>query len=96
MLDRLVQTHTAIAMSDFGFDDVLETVVEEALALTGADAAVVELPDGDDMVYRAVAGTARPFAGLRLAADGSASGYCLATARAARRSRHRDRRARRP
>ncbi len=80
MLDRLVQTHTALAMSDVGLDDVLETVVEEALALTAADAAVVELPDGDELVYRAVAGTAAPFVGLRLPAAGSASGYCLATA----------------
>jgi diguanylate cyclase (GGDEF)-like protein len=79
MLDRLVQTQSAIAMSDFGFDDVLHTVVEEALALTGADAAVVELPEGHDMVYRAVAGTAEPFYGLRLAQEGSASGHCLAT-----------------
>jgi len=79
MLDRLVQTHTALAMSDVGLDDVLETVVEEALALTAADAAVVELPDGDDLVYRAVAGAAVPFAGLRFAAAGSASGQCLAT-----------------
>ena len=55
MLDRLVQTHTAIAMSNFGLEDMLRTVVEEALDLTGADAAVVELPDGGDMVYRAIA-----------------------------------------
>ena len=78
MLDRLVQTHTAIAMSDFGFDDMLRTIVEEALALTGADAAVVELPEGPDMVYRAVAGTAVPFFGMRIPAKGSASGYCIA------------------
>jgi len=79
MLDRLVQTHTAIAMSDFGFEDLLQTVVEEALALTGADGAVVELPEGRDMVYRAVAGAAGPFSGRRLPQDGSASGHCLAT-----------------
>jgi diguanylate cyclase (GGDEF)-like protein len=77
MLDRLVQTQSAIAKSEFGFYGVLATVVEEALTLTGADAAVVELPDGDDLVYRAVAGVAQPFAGLRLPADGSASGYVV-------------------
>ena len=80
MLDRLVQTQSAIAMSDFGFEDVLRTVVDEALALTDADAAVVELPEGEDLVYRAVAGTAEPYIGLRIPADGSASGYCLANA----------------
>jgi diguanylate cyclase (GGDEF)-like protein len=79
MLDRLVQTHTAIAMSDFGLDEMLNTIVEEALALTGADAAVVELPEGADMVYRAVAGSAEPYRGFRLAQEGSASGHCLAT-----------------
>jgi diguanylate cyclase (GGDEF)-like protein len=79
LLDRLVQTHTALAMSDVGLEDVLETVVEEALALTAADAAVVELPDGDDLVYRAVAGSAVPFAGVRVPTLGSASGHCLAT-----------------
>jgi diguanylate cyclase (GGDEF)-like protein len=79
MLDRLVQTHTAIAMSDLGFEDVLETVVGEALTLTGADAAVVEIPDGDDLVYRAVAGTAVAFSGMRIPAAGSASGHCIAT-----------------
>ncbi|MGN6796800.1 MAG: GAF domain-containing protein, partial [Gaiellaceae bacterium] len=78
MLDRLVQTQSAIAMSDFGFEDVMQTVVDEALALTSADAAVIELPDGADLVYRAVAGTAEPYLGLRIPADGSASGYCLA------------------
>lgn len=78
MLDRLVQTQSAIAMSDFGFDDVLQTVVDEALALTNADASVVELPEGEDLVYRAVAGSAEPYVGMRIPAEGSASGYCLA------------------
>jgi len=78
MLDRLVQTQSAIALSDFAFDDVLHTVVDEALALTGGDAAVVELPEGDELVYRAVAGSAEEFYGLRVPANGSASGDCLA------------------
>lgn len=79
VLERLVETHTAFAMTDFGLDDVMETVVGEALALTDADAAVIELPDGDDLVYRAVAGAAESHAGLRIPAAGSASGHCLAT-----------------
>jgi len=77
LLDRLIRTHTAIAVSDFGLRDVLETVVDEAIDLTGADAAVVEMPDGEDMVYRAVAGTAIPYLGLRVPAAASASGHCL-------------------
>jgi diguanylate cyclase len=77
-LDRLLRTQTAIALSDPGLEDVMATVVENALQLTGADGAVVELPDGDEMVYRAVAGAAEPFAGLRVPVAGSLSGLCLA------------------
>ena len=60
---------------------MLETVVAEARQLTGADAAVVELPDGDDLVYRAVAGTAQPFLGFRLGRNGALSGEALTTGR---------------
>jgi diguanylate cyclase (GGDEF)-like protein len=76
-LDRLVRTQTAIATSRFSVDDVLSKVVSESLELTGAEGAVVELPDGDEMVYRAVGGTAAPYLGIRLARDGSLSGECL-------------------
>jgi diguanylate cyclase (GGDEF)-like protein len=77
-LDRLLRTQTAIALSDPGLDDVMATVVEQALELTHADGAVVEVPEGDELVYRAVAGAAAPFAGLRLPLAGSLSGLCLA------------------
>ena len=77
-LDRLLRTQTAIALSDPGLEDVLATVAEKALELTGAEGAVVELPEGDELVYRATAGTAEPFAGLRLPVAGSLSGLCLA------------------
>jgi diguanylate cyclase len=65
-LDRLVSTHSAIATTWFDLDAVLETVAQQALELTAADAGVVEVPDGDEMVYRAVSGTAQPHLGLRL------------------------------
>ena len=79
LLDRLVATHTAIATSEFGLADVLDSVAHAALELTGADGAVVQMTDGDALVYRAVAGTAAAFAGLRYPIEGSASGECLAT-----------------
>jgi diguanylate cyclase (GGDEF)-like protein len=76
-LDRLVRTQTAIATSPFSVDDVLSKVVSESLELTGAEGAVVELPDGDEMVYRAVGGAAAPYLGVRLARADSLSGECL-------------------
>ena len=58
-------------------DAVMRHVVEAALAMTGAGGAVVEIVEGDDMVYRAVAGLAAGSAGVRLAAAGSLSGQCV-------------------
>jgi diguanylate cyclase (GGDEF)-like protein len=57
---------------------VMTLVVERASALTGAAGSVVELAEGDDMVYRAAAGCAEAQLGLRLRRDGSLSGHCVA------------------
>ena len=40
---------------------------------------MVEIPDGDEMVYRSVAGSAESHLGVRLASEGSISGLCIAT-----------------
>jgi diguanylate cyclase (GGDEF)-like protein len=78
-LDHLAETQRAIATSEGDLDAVLRTVVDEAQRLTGADAAVVEIPDGDDLVYRAVAGTAAAHLGLRIPAAGAISGLAMRT-----------------
>ena len=51
-----------------------QRVAELALAITGADGAAVEEVDGDDMVYRACAGTMAEHLGLRVPVAGSVSG----------------------
>jgi diguanylate cyclase (GGDEF)-like protein len=81
-LDRLAETQNAIATSEFDLDAVLSTVVHEARLLTGADAAVVEILDGDDLVNRAAAGTAESHLGLRLPSAGAISGLALMTGEA--------------
>jgi GGDEF domain-containing protein len=47
-------------MGEFGLDDFLELTAAQAVALTGADAAVIELTEDDVTVVRAVAGTVSP------------------------------------
>lgn len=42
-----------------------------------ATGAVIELLDGDEMVYRATSGTAAPFKGVRLQVASSLSGACV-------------------
>lgn len=58
-------------------DAVMQLVVDTAMTMTAATGAVVEILEGDEMVYRAVAGLASASGGLRLAAPGSLSGLCV-------------------
>lgn len=77
-LRRLVLTQDAIGTAATDLDAVLSTVVDQALELSRADAAVVELPEGTDLVYHAAAGTAAEHLHLRIPRAGSLSGRALA------------------
>jgi diguanylate cyclase (GGDEF)-like protein len=78
-LERLLATQNAIATAEFDLESVLQTVVDEARQLTSADAAVVALPERDELVYRAVSGSARPYLGMRLRRETGISGLALRT-----------------
>jgi diguanylate cyclase (GGDEF)-like protein len=52
-------------------------VTERVQQLTGADGAIVELAEGDEMVYRASSGMASHQLGLRLQRHTSLSGLCV-------------------
>lgn len=56
---------------------VLSLAADRSLSLIAADGAVVELAEGDEMVYRAVSGIAGAHLGLRLQQAGSLSGTCV-------------------
>ncbi|MDZ7706713.1 MAG: GAF domain-containing protein [Trueperaceae bacterium] len=73
----VIETQTSIARLGLDLDGVMDVVAKRALTLTEADGAAVELLEGDEMVYRAVAGTAEPHLGLRLDAATSLSGRCV-------------------
>jgi signal transduction histidine kinase len=79
LLSEIVATHEGVSTAAFNLDAVMHEVVERSRGLTGADAAVLELVEGDEMVYRAVAGTAAGHLGLRLRTATSLSGLCART-----------------
>lgn len=56
---------------------VMSLVVERAHELTACHGAVIELVEGEEMVYRATAGAMRSHLGLRLRCAGSLSGLCV-------------------
>ncbi|WP_413292760.1 CHASE3 domain-containing protein [Bdellovibrio sp. HCB185ZH] len=61
---------------------VMDLVVRLSARLTGADGALVEMIEGDELVYRYVHGAAQPFLGMRIKSEGSFSGRCIREMRA--------------
>ncbi|MDG3439883.1 response regulator [Nitrospirillum amazonense] len=78
-LSEVVLTQSLLADSDLDLDAFMQTVVDRLQRLMHAKGAVVELAEGDDMVYRAASGAVSQFVGVRLKRKGSLSGYCVET-----------------
>jgi diguanylate cyclase (GGDEF)-like protein len=80
LLTELVASQRSVLASEFDLDAVMAEIVVHAHRLTRSDSAVVEMLDGDELVYRAVAGGARKFEGLRMNAATSLSGRSIRSA----------------
>ena len=74
---EILATQNEIVSTRLDLAAVMDLVAERAAQMTGADAGVVEIAQGEDMVYRAGSGEARRHLGMRLRIDGSLSGSCL-------------------
>jgi diguanylate cyclase (GGDEF)-like protein len=73
----VINTQTEIVKMGVSLGSVMALACERTQELTQAGAAVVELAEGNDMVYRAASGFASNQLGLRLKRDGSLSGLCV-------------------
>jgi len=78
-LVEIIRVQTEIARLGLDLGGVMNVVAERVQALTRATAAVIELAENEDMVYRAASGLADAQLGLRLKRDGSLSGLCVKT-----------------
>ena len=78
LLMEIIKVQTDIAKLGLDLGGVMDFVADKVQVLTGAAGAIVELAEGDEMVYRAVSGIARSQLGLRLKQDGSLSGLSVA------------------
>jgi diguanylate cyclase (GGDEF)-like protein len=74
---EVIRIQTDIAKQGLDLGGVMALVAHHAQHLTRAIGAVVELVDGDEMVYRATSGIAESLLGLRLKRQGSLSGRCI-------------------
>jgi diguanylate cyclase (GGDEF)-like protein len=73
----IIKTQSEIAASDLDTDQVMHLVANRAQEITGATSAVIELPEGDEMVYAVTAGEATPYLGIRMDRRSTLSGLSL-------------------
>lgn len=76
-LSAVVATQQEVLAAISDLDKVMTLVVERTPEATTGDGAVIEVVEGDDMVYRAGSGAAKDHAGLRLAMTKSLSGMVV-------------------
>lgn len=79
---EIIRIQTDIVKMSFDLGEVMAAIAERAMQLTHATGAVIELVDGEELVYRAATGSAAPHLGLRLQRSGSLSGFCVAEGQA--------------
>ncbi len=78
-LSGVIATQQEVALADLDTRVVLPLIAARAQELTGADGAVVELAEGEEMVYHAVTGTLEGYEGTRLPLTGTLTGLCVRT-----------------
>lgn len=77
----VIETQNEIAAMALDLDAVMQCIADRARDLTSATASVIEIPEGDEMVYRVATGAAAPYVGRRLDLNASLSGLCMREAR---------------
>ncbi|MEG4275952.1 diguanylate cyclase [Microcoleus sp. MON1_C1] len=75
----VIATQQEIAIRNPNLDAVMAVITDRTQKLIGADGAVIEMLEGDELVYRAASGIASAYVGLRIKVATSLSGKCIAT-----------------
>ena len=71
---NIVATQQEIVCARHGLETMLRLITERTRQITGADGSVIEIIEEDFMHYRATAGTASPYQGIRISRHNSLSG----------------------
>src|SRR5688500_18553800 len=84
LLQGVLEMQQLVTEAEFDLDMFMQRVVDLAENLTAARGAVIELLEGDDMVYRSTSASVREHLGLRLKRATSLSGLCVTEQRVLR------------
>jgi diguanylate cyclase (GGDEF)-like protein len=78
----IIEAQAGVAAVELSSGAVHDEICTRAMHLTRAAGAVLELREGDEMVYHGTAGIARGFTGMQVPMRGSFSGRCMTEERA--------------
>jgi PAS domain S-box-containing protein len=84
LLQGVLEVQQLVTEAEFELDVFMQRVADLAESLTGAGGAVIELLEGDEMVYRSTSFSVREHLGLRLKRAKTLSGLCVAEQRVLR------------
>jgi len=76
-LAAVVRTQQEVLAAITDLDKVMALVVDRTPEVTSGSGAVIEMLEGEELVYRAASGLAKEHIGLRLAGEGSLSGLAV-------------------
>lgn len=77
--DIINQIQQKLVDAEFDFAAYMNLVVEQMMIITPATGVIIELAEGDEMVYRAASGSAKNYLGLRLPMKNSITGLCVSS-----------------
>jgi diguanylate cyclase (GGDEF)-like protein len=83
-LRAIIRTQTEIVSGDFDPEAIMQLIAQRAQELTRASSGVIELAEGEEMVYAVTSGEATPYLGTRLRKRTSLSGRSVIEGRVLR------------
>ncbi|HEU5048162.1 MAG TPA: ATP-binding protein [Rickettsiales bacterium] len=76
-LSVIVSVQREVAHLHHDLQTAMDIITHRMQAITNAGGGVIEMLEGDEMVYRAASGVVAPYVGMRIKALGSLSGLCV-------------------
>jgi diguanylate cyclase (GGDEF)-like protein len=76
-LREIIRTQTEIVAGDLDAKAIMQLIAERAQQLTRSSSGVIELAEGEEMVYAVTTGEATPYLGTSLKRATSLSGLCV-------------------
>ena len=78
-LSNIIETQLSVATAGLSVEKVMQVIVDQTVKITGGTSAVIEIAEGDSMVYRATSEKLQNLVGFRLTIQGTLSGLSLTT-----------------